>query len=45
MGAPRRAAGYTPNGLTQFVPVVDKLQGLQLGGLAEYLRKQAPMKP
>ncbi|MET1161618.1 MAG: SRPBCC domain-containing protein, partial [Pseudoxanthomonas sp.] len=32
-----RAGGYTPDDLGKFVPVVDKVQGLQLGGLAEYL--------
>ncbi|HYM86875.1 MAG TPA: SRPBCC domain-containing protein, partial [Pseudoxanthomonas sp.] len=37
-----RAGGYTPDDLTKFVPVVDKVQGLQLGGLAEYLRKLKP---
>ena len=37
-----RAGGYTPDDLTKFVPVVDKVQGLQLGGLANYLRKQNP---
>ena len=36
-----RAGGYAPDDLTKFVPVVDKVQGLQLGGLAEHLRKQA----
>ena len=40
-----RAGGYTPDDLTKFVPVVDKVQGLQLGGLAEYLRKQAGANP
>ena len=35
-----RAGGYTPDDLTPFVPVVDKVQGLQLGGLAEHLRKR-----
>ena len=40
-----RAGGYTPDDLSKFVPVIDKVQGLQLGGLAEYLRKQAPNKP
>lgn len=34
-----RAGGYTPDDLGKFVPVIDKVQGLQLGGLAEYLRK------
>ena len=37
-----RAGGYTPDDLAKFVPVVDKVQALQLGGLAEYLRKQSP---
>lgn len=37
-----RAGGYTPDDLRKFAPVVDKVQGLQLGGLAEYLRKQKP---
>lgn len=37
-----RAGGYTPDDLSKFVPVIDKVQGLQLGGLAEYLRKQKP---
>lgn len=37
-----RAGGYTPDDLTKFVAVVDKVQGLQLGGLADYLRKQKP---
>lgn len=37
-----RAGGYTPDDLSKFVPVIDKVQGLQLGGLADYLRKQEP---
>lgn len=37
-----RNGGYTPDDLTKFVPVVDKVQGLQLGGLANYLRKHNP---
>ena len=36
-----RAGGYTPDDLRKFVPVVDQVQGLQLGGLADYLRAQA----
>lgn len=36
-----RAGGYTPDDLSKFVPVIDKVQGLQLLGLAEYLRKPA----
>lgn len=35
-----RAGGYTPDDLQKFVPVVDKVQGIQLGGLADYLRAQ-----
>ncbi|MDR6841116.1 SRPBCC family protein [Pseudoxanthomonas sacheonensis] len=37
-----RAGGYTPDDLSKFVPVIDQVQGLQLGGLANYLRKQDP---
>lgn len=33
-----RAGGYTPDDLSQFAPVVDRVQALQLGGLAELLR-------
>lgn len=40
-----RAGGYTPDDLSKFVPVIDKVQGLQLGGLAGYLRKQGSNKP
>lgn len=36
-----RAGGYTPDDLGKFVPVIDKVQGLQLSGLADYLRKAA----
>ena len=36
-----RAGGYTPDDLSKFVGVVDKVQGVQLGGLAEYLRVRA----
>jgi uncharacterized protein YndB with AHSA1/START domain len=32
-----RAGGYTPDDLSKFAPVVDKVQGLQLGGLASFL--------
>lgn len=39
-----RAGGYTPDDLTRFAPVVDEVQALQLGGLADYLRKQAPTR-
>ena len=40
-----RAGGYTPDDLTKFVPVIDRVQGSQLGGLADYLRKQGATKP
>ena len=33
-----RAGGYTPDDLSKFAPVVDKVQALQLGGLGSYLR-------
>lgn len=33
-----RAGGYTPDDLSAFAPVVDRVQGLQLGGLADFLR-------
>ena len=36
-----RAGGYSPDDIGRFVPVVDKVQGVQLGGLAEYLRATA----
>jgi hypothetical protein len=36
-----RAGGYTPDDLGKFVAVVDRVQGLQLGGLADYLGDQA----
>jgi hypothetical protein len=35
-----RAGGYTPSDLEGFATVVDQVQALQLGGLAEHLRKQ-----
>lgn len=34
-----RAGGYTPDDLSKFAALVDKVQGLQLGGLADYLRR------
>jgi hypothetical protein len=34
-----RVGGYTPDDMSKFAPVVDKVQGLQLGGLATFLRK------
>lgn len=36
-----RAGGYTPDDLSKFVAVVDKVQGQQLAGLAEHIRKGA----
>jgi len=35
-----RAGGYTPDDLSKFVPVVDKVQALQIGGLGDYLRSR-----
>jgi hypothetical protein len=35
-----RAGGYTPSDLESFATVVDQVQALQLGGLAEHLRKE-----
>lgn len=32
-----RAGGYTPDDLAKFAPVVDRVQALQLGGLADFL--------
>lgn len=32
-----RVGGYTPDDLSKFAPAVDKVQGLQLGGLASFL--------
>lgn len=36
-----RAGGYTPDDLSRFAPVVDRVQALQLGGLAKLLRDRA----
>ncbi len=36
-----RAGGYTPDDLSKFAPVVDHVQGLQLDGLANYLRHRS----
>lgn len=36
-----RAGGYTPDDLSGFAAVVDRVQGLQLGGLAAHLRDGA----
>lgn len=40
-----RAGGYTPDDLGKFAPVVDKVQGLQLGGLADYLGRAGAAAP
>lgn len=40
-----RVGGYTPDDLSKFAPVVDRVQGMQLGGLAEFLKPKAPAKP
>jgi hypothetical protein len=40
-----RAGGYTPDDLSKFAPVVDKVQALQLGGLADYLKAKKPVPP
>jgi len=34
-----RAGGYTPDDLSKFAPVVDRVQAVQLGGLAEHLSR------
>lgn len=34
-----RAGGYTPDDLRMLAPIVDRVQGQQLGGLVEYLRQ------
>jgi hypothetical protein len=36
-----QAGGYASDDLSKFAPVVDRVQALQLGGLAEFLRKRA----
>lgn len=37
-----RAGGYTPDDLSKFAPIVDRVQAQQLGGLADYLARRAP---
>lgn len=39
-----RAGGYSPDDLSKFAPVVDRVQGLQIGGLASFLgaKPEAP---
>lgn len=36
-----RAGGYTPDDLSKFAPIVDRVQGQQLVGLADYLASGA----
>ena len=36
-----RVGGYSPDDLGKFAPVVDRVQGVQLKGLADYLRQAA----
>lgn len=36
-----RVGGYSPDDLEKLAPVVDRVQGVQLGGLADYLREAA----
>src|SRR5690606_21620464 len=36
-----RVGGYTPQDLSTIAPVVDRVQALQLGGLAQHLRAPA----
>jgi len=38
------AGGYTTQDLTQFAPIVDQVQGVQLGGLASYLSRPGPSR-
>lgn len=38
-----RAGGYTPDDLSKFAPVVDRVQAQQLGGLATHLGGAIPM--
>jgi uncharacterized protein YndB with AHSA1/START domain len=40
-----RAGGYTPDDLSKFAPVVDQVQALQLGGLAEFLGAKSAAAP
>jgi hypothetical protein len=35
-----QAGGYSPEDISQFAPIVDKVQAIQLGGLADHLRKR-----
>lgn len=40
-----RVGGYTPDDIGKFAPVVDKVQGQQLGGLATFLRAPPASTP
>lgn len=40
-----RAGGYTPDDLSKFAPVVDKVQAQQLGGLEDLLKAKKPALP
>ncbi|WP_339827864.1 hypothetical protein [uncultured Arenimonas sp.] len=37
-----RAGGYSPDDLSAFAPVVDRVQALQLDGLVQFLRARHP---
>lgn len=37
-----RAGGYTPEGVEDIAPAVDRVIGLQLGKLVDYLSAPAP---
>jgi len=37
-----RAGGYTPDDLAKLAPIVDRVQALQVGGLAKYLQPKTP---
>ncbi len=39
-----RAGGYTPDDLSKFAPIVDRVQGQQLGALADYLAQRQGSK-
>jgi hypothetical protein len=40
-----RVGGYTPDDLGTFAPAVDRVQGVQLGGLATFLGAPAASPP
>ena len=39
------AGGYTTQDLVKFAPIVDQVQGIQLGGLRDWLKARAANKP